>query len=88
MDMFRFSGGSADAGEEIGSPSISMVPPDGGRNPAISRSVVVLPQPEGPRSETNSPGASSRLMSSTAVTLPKRQLRWRRASLLTSSSSA
>ena len=43
--------------------------------PAIIRSVVVLPQPEGPRSETNSPGASDREKSLTAVERPKRRRR-------------
>src|SRR5690606_26748096 len=32
---------------------------------------VVLPQPDGPRKEMNSPGATSRLKSSTTVTAPK-----------------
>src|SRR3546814_18161161 len=39
--------------------------------PATMRSVVVLPQPDGPRSETNSPSASSRSRWSTAVKAPK-----------------
>ena len=36
-------------------------------NPAIMRSVVVLPQPLGPRNETNSPRVTSRLKSTTAA---------------------
>src|SRR5687767_11373647 len=36
------------------------------------RSVVVLPQPDGPRSEKNSPGGISRLRPSTAAKSPKR----------------
>ena len=36
------------------------------------RRVVVLPQPEGPRREKNSPSATVRSMSSTATTSPKR----------------
>ena len=35
--------------------------------PAIIRSVVVLPHPEGPSSEKNSPAAMSRSMESTTV---------------------
>jgi hypothetical protein len=36
-------------------PSTTIVPAVGFSNPAIIRSVVVLPQPDGPRNETNSP---------------------------------
>ena len=42
-------------GEDSTWPSISMVPAVGSMKPAIMRRVVVLPQPEGPSSETNSP---------------------------------
>ncbi len=35
------------------------------------RSSVDLPQPDGPISDTNSPGASARSMSCSAVTLPR-----------------
>ena len=38
------------------SPSSVTVPEVGSSKPAIIRSVVVLPQPEGPSSEKNSPG--------------------------------
>jgi hypothetical protein len=79
----RFSGGSAADGDETTVPSISIVPAVGRRKPAIMRSVVVLPQPDGPSSETNSPGASARLKSSTAVTAPNRQVTLRRTSRLT-----
>ena len=44
----------------------------GRSNPPIIRSVVVLPQPDGPSSEKNSPGAISRSMPSTATSSPKR----------------
>src|SRR5262249_56398793 len=37
-----------------------MAPPDGVSNPAMQRSVVVLPQPLGPRSEKNSPSITSK----------------------------
>jgi hypothetical protein len=40
-------------------------------SPAIMRSVVVLPQPEGPRRQTTSPGATDRSASLTAVKSPK-----------------
>ena len=38
-------------------PSMEMVPDVGSSKPAIMRRVVVLPQPLGPRNETNSPRA-------------------------------
>ena len=88
MDMLRFSGGSEEAGEEMTLPSISIVPSLGARKPAIIRSVVVLPQPDGPRSETNSPCARARLKDATAVTEPKRRLTPVRTSLLTRPSGA
>src|SRR6476620_5367029 len=55
------------------STSSSRIWPSVGRSkPAIMRRVVVLPQPEGPRSEKNSPGGISRLIPATAVNSPKR----------------
>src|SRR6266487_1909159 len=51
-------------------PSIVILPPVGCSKPAIIRSVVVLPQPDGPRNETNSPRSASRLKSSTAIVAP------------------
>ena len=68
--MPRFSGGSDFVGEERTCPSIVMVPALGAMKPAIMRKVVVLPQPEGPSSETNSPSCRSRSMPSTAATSP------------------
>src|SRR5262245_26973714 len=84
--MLRFSGGSDDPGVEMTSPSIAMVPAVGSRKPAIILSVVVVPQPEGPRRDTNSPEPSERWIASTAVTLPKRHVTPARTSLLTRSS--
>ena len=49
--------------------------PAGGRqsrSPAIIRRVVVLPEPDGPSIEKNSPSRTSRSMPSTATTSPKR----------------
>src|SRR5215813_7525344 len=43
-----------------------MVPAVGSLRPAISRSAVDLPHPEGPSSETNSPGRTSRSSPSSA----------------------
>ena len=39
-------------------------------SPAMARSSVVLPQPDGPRKQTNSPGKISREMSFSAVNAP------------------
>jgi hypothetical protein len=68
--MPRRSGGTDIEGEHSISPFISITPRLGGMKPAIIRSIVVLPQPEGPSSETNSPAAMSRLNSCTATDLP------------------
>ena len=49
-----------------------MLPAVGAMKPAIIRSVVVLPQPLGPRKVTSSPSAMSSEKSATAVVEPKR----------------
>src|SRR5438270_14076648 len=49
-----------------------MSPDVSSSRPAIMRSVVLLPQPEGPTSTTNSLSGMSRLMLRTASTLSKR----------------
>ena len=54
----------------MSSPSSRIWPESGRSNPAIIRSVVVLPQPEAPSSEQNSPAGSSRSIPSTATTSP------------------
>ena len=51
-------------------PPISTRPLVTASSPATMRSVVVLPQPEGPSSVTSSPCATLNETSSTAVTLP------------------
>src|SRR4051794_4979013 len=53
-------------------PSTLIEPWVGCSKPAIIRSVVVFPQPDGPRKETNSPFSALRLKSSTAIDGPKR----------------
>ena len=53
-------------------PLTLMVPAVGCSKPAIMRRVVVFPQPDGPRNETNSPRSAARLKSSTAATSPNR----------------
>ncbi len=57
------------------SPSTVIVPDVGSLKPAIIRSVVVLPQPDGPSSEKNSPLARSRSRSSTTVAPSKTLVR-------------
>ena len=47
-------------------------PRSAARSPAIIRSVVVLPEPDGPSIEKNSPSRTSRSIPSTATTSPKR----------------
>ena len=53
-------------------PASSMSPSSGSSNPAIIRSIVVFPDPDGPSSEKNSPSRTSRSTWSTAATSPKR----------------
>src|SRR5581483_11759931 len=53
-------------------PCSQMVPVVGSSNPAIIRMVVVLPQPDGPSREKNSPSAMVRSSPATAVTTPPR----------------
>src|SRR3954447_20300317 len=53
-------------------PAIVMLPLVGSSRPATIRSVVVLPQPEGPSSAKNRPCSTTRSRSSTAVNTPNR----------------
>src|SRR5258708_36397450 len=55
-------------GPLTGSPSASINPEVTGSRPAIMESKVLLPQPLGPSITTNSPGDTSRVISSTATT--------------------
>src|SRR5262249_1837273 len=59
-------------------PSSRTAPPLGSTKPAIICKVVVLPQPDGPSSETNSPFSTPRQRLSTARCEPKRLLRFSR----------
>src|SRR5690242_17213929 len=52
-------------------PASSMRPESGRSNPAIKRSSVVLPDPEGPTRVKNSPRLTTRSMPSTTTTWPK-----------------
>src|SRR5215470_12075049 len=62
-------------------PSIQTAPSVGSSNPPIMRSRVVLPHPDGPRSEKNSPRRMSSETASTAATSPKRLVRLRISTL-------
>src|ERR1041384_6329260 len=68
MPMLRARGGPGTplSGAATMSPPIEIVPPVGCSSPAMQRSVVVLPQPDGPSSTTISPAAMRKLTSSTA----------------------
>ena len=52
-------------------PPTEIAPAEGCSKPATMRRTVVLPQPDGPRNETNSPVETSRLKSWTTVVVPK-----------------
>ena len=56
----------------MSTPLTVIVPPVGISKPAIIRRVVVLPQPDGPRNDTNSPRSAARSKFSTTATSPKR----------------
>jgi len=53
--MLRCSGGSVRLGEETTRPPTAISPSLSSTKPAISRKVVVLPQPDGPSRHTKSP---------------------------------
>src|SRR5215472_16221018 len=57
-------------------PSMWIAPEVGISNPATMRSEVVLPQPDGPRKEMNSPCSTEREKSSTATWVAKRLWTW------------
>src|ERR1700733_2805130 len=64
---------------DISWPPILTAPSEGSKNPEIVRSNVVLPQPEGPRIEKNSPPLISSVTFFTAVKPPKRIVTWSRS---------
>ena len=73
--MFRRTGGSA----VTASPPMKTSPAVTVSSPAISRSVVDLPQPEGPSRTARVPRATSSETSSTARVAPQCLLTWRTA---------
>src|SRR5438876_12147657 len=72
MAIRRRSGGTTLVGDERHRSPTQISPASGRRNPATRRSVVVLPQPDGPRSETSSPGSTRRSSPSSAARSPYR----------------
>src|SRR5262249_30507436 len=85
MLVARRLGGTA----TVDTPSIRMSPPSGVSKPAMRRRAVDLPQPDGPRRQTNSPSATSSDKRSMAATAPKlRDTAWRESVATASSSDA
>src|ERR1700689_5426765 len=57
-------------------PPMERSPRSGRSRPAITRSKVVLPEPEGPSSASNSPGCTDKFTPSSATVSPKRLFRF------------
>src|ERR1043165_10274629 len=74
--MLRFSGGSVVAVDDTTRSPTRISPSEGSTKPAISRSVVVLPQPEGPSRHTSLPCSISSETSSTTADAPYRLVRF------------
>src|ERR1043166_6278880 len=74
MAMRRCSGGTTRPGADRQRSPTQISPDSGARKPATSRSVVVLPHPDGPSSATSSPGLTSSERSSAAETSPYRRV--------------
>ena len=68
--MLRPSGGTVRLGEDSTLSPTTISPAEGSMNPAISRKVVVLPQPDGPSRQTSCPCSIRNDTSSTATALP------------------
>src|SRR5256885_10432120 len=77
--MVRCSGGSVRVFEETRRSPTCISPSEGSRNPASSRSVVVLPQPEGPNRQTSCPWSIRKETSSTTASDPNRLVRPRKS---------
>src|SRR5262249_27379705 len=76
IDIFRFSGGTVLAGDDTTRSPTWISPEVGSTNPAISRNVVVLPQPEGPSRQTSLPDSMRSETSSTTAAVPYRLVRF------------
>src|SRR5260370_40469065 len=77
--MLRCSGGSVRAFEDTSRSPTWISPSEGSRKPAISRNVVVLPQPEGPSRQTNCPWSIRSETLSTTASDPNRLVRPRKS---------
>ncbi len=66
MPTLRFSGGTQRSAPATSTRASSMVPLSGCSKPAINRRKVVLPQPEGPNSPSNSPWCRVNVIAETA----------------------
>src|SRR5437660_6663373 len=73
--MLRCSGGSVRAAEDTTLSPTAISPAVGSTKPAISRRVVVLPQPEGPSRQTSSPCSMRSDTLSTTAAAPYRLVR-------------
>ena len=58
------------AGADTTLSAMRITPPSASSSPAMQRSVVVLPHPDGPSSDMNSPLATVNEMPCTTVTVP------------------
>ena len=68
--MLRRSGGTVRLGDDTTWLPTRISPADGSAKPAISRNVVVLPQPDGPRRQTSRPCSMVSDTSSTTARSP------------------
>src|SRR5258705_8081706 len=73
--MLRCSGGKVRAFDDTSRSPTWISPAVGSRKPAISRSVVVLPQPEGPSRQTSWPWSIRSETLSTTASSPNRLVR-------------
>src|SRR6185312_2949078 len=77
--MLRCSGGSVRAFDDTSRSPTWISPSDGSKKPAISRSVVVLPQPDGPSRQTSCPWSIFKETLSTTASEPNRLVRPRKS---------
>src|SRR6478752_3318496 len=77
--MLRCSGGSVRALDDTSRSPTWISPSEGSRKPAISRSVVVLPQPDGPSRQTSCPWSIFKETLSTTASGPNRLVRPRKS---------
>jgi hypothetical protein len=71
MPTRRCSGGRCVCADESSTPPSRTVPARTGSKPAMARSTVVLPQPEGPNRQAMSPAFSASEKPSTTVCRPR-----------------